>query len=416
MASSPRPSLPCSVLLVGSELLDGRVGDLNLRLVARILLDVGIEVLESRAVPDSTDRVTGAIGELASRYGLVVATGGLGPTCDDVTVAAAAAALGRPLERSAEAERMLSDKYASWETEVPAPVLRQALIPSGAIPVANPAGTAPGVVIPGENGRGHIILLPGFPSEAEPLLPLCLGALGLHGSGKAGGRRVLRLWGIPESTLIEGVPGLQEPGGTEVSILPSYGRLDIVLKGAGADRLESEIKELYGSRIYAASLDFSLEETVGGLLTDRGLTLSLAESCTGGLVAKLLTDVPGASAWFLGGVTAYSNAVKTSLLGVPGELLEEQGAVSAECAAAMALGVRRLTGSGMAGAVTGIAGPSGAVPGKPVGTVSLAVSGPGDRLVSKDRKFRGARGVIRSAAAAWLLGMIYGTLRGEDVS
>jgi nicotinamide-nucleotide amidase len=410
MASSYRPSPPCAVLLVGSELLDGRVGDLNLRLLSRILSDRGITVLESRAVPDSADRISEAVAELASRYSLVVVTGGLGPTCDDVTVEATAAAVRRPLESSPEAEQMLKEKYRSWGSGVPPSVLRQALIPRGALPVSNPTGTAPGVVISGEAGCGHIILLPGFPSEAVPLLPLCLGALGLQGCDPSAGRRVLRLWGVPESTLIEGVPGLQEPEGTEVSILPSYGRLDIVLKGASADRLESEIKERFGLRIYSTSLDISLEETIGGLLAGRGLKLSLAESCTGGLAAKLLTDAPGASAWFLGGVTAYSDSVKTALLRVPGELLEKHGAVSSECATAMVLGVRRLTGSDVAGAVTGIAGPGGATPEKPVGTVSLAVSGPGDRLVTEDRRFRGVRGAIRSAAAAWLLGMIHGTL------
>lgn len=408
------PSLRGAVLLVGSELLDGRAGDLNLRLISRILSNDGIGVAECRTVPDATDRISDALRELIGRYGLVVSTGGLGPTCDDVTVAAAAEATGRSLERSPEAERMLRDWYRSTDAEVPVTVLRQALIPSGSVPVRNPAGTAPGVVIHGGPGRGHVVLLPGFPSEAGPLLPLCLEALGLRGAGTSPDRRVLRLWGVPESTLIEEVPELQEPHGTEISILPSYGRLDVVMNGSGADLLERRIKELYGARIYSTTPDLSLEEALGALLTGRGLTLSLAESCTGGLASSLLTLVPGASVWFLGGVTAYSNAVKSSLLGVPGELLAEHGAVSPECAAAMAQGVRRCTGSDIAGAVTGIAGPGGAVPGKPVGTVSLAVSGPGDRLRGEDRRFRGTRGSIRSAAAAWLLGMIHAALRGED--
>jgi len=308
---------------------------------------------------------------------------------------------------------MIRGRYRSWGAEVSSMALRQSVLPLGAIPVGNPCGTAPGIAIPGEPGRCPIVLLPGFPTEAGPLLPLCLGALGLHGRVVREERRTIRLWGVGESQLVEAVPGLQRPAGTSVSIVPSHGRLDVALDGGDAAVLEARIREAFPRHVYSDSQERSLEDALADLLGARDLTLAVAESCTGGLVAKLLTDRPGASAWFLGGVTVYADALKTSLLGVPRELLEEHGAVSTACAEAMAAGVWRLTGAGLSGAVTGIAGPGGAVPGKPVGTVCFAVRGPGDRSVSEERRFRGTREAVRSAASAWLLGMLLEAPSGE---
>lgn len=393
-----------AVLAVGSELLSGRSGDLNTRGSARILLNRGIEVAESRTVPDDRGAVSSALSELACRFDLVVVTGGLGPTDDDLTAAAVADAFGLGIVRNREAERMILEGLQG-RTPATSTLLSQADLPEGAAAVENPRGSAPGFILRTERG-GMVLAVPGFPEEAAGLLPLCLDAAGIRAAGGPPEKMLLRTWGVPESELASAVGILAGSEDLDIAFLPSYGRVDLIFaKTPDSDKVYRRIKEQLGIHTYGSDPERSLEMVLSTVLLGRGATLSVAESCTGGLVGSLLTEIPGASNWYTGGVITYSDSLKTSVLGVDPDLLIQHGAVSRETALAMAHGVRELTGSDIGAAVTGIAGPSGGSVEKPVGTVCMAVvSGGSEESVT--RQFRGPRMVVRRASASYLLGML----------
>ena len=368
------------IISTGDELTTGRTVDTNASFIADRLFAIGVDVVAILTVGDQPERLRWAWAEALSLGRVVIGTGGLGPTADDLTTETVAAVLGRDLQTDAEVAERIRQLFALFNRPMPANNLKQAAFPRGAVIIANPLGTAPGyrleVGTPGD--PRHLVVLPGVPREMKPMLTdTVLPWLAGLTAGANVGHRTFQTFGISESGLDEALAGM--PGGGRWSFRANFPEVSVRVTLSGEDieaRLDALALEVYarlGPYVYGEG-DATMEAVVGGLLRDRGLTVALAESCTGGLVAHRLTNVPGSSAYFRGGVTAYANQVKQELLAVPPALLVAHGAVSEEVAAAMAAGVRRALAVDIAVASTGIAGPEGGTPEKPVGTVCLGLA------------------------------------------
>lgn len=405
-----RAFLPARLIAVGDELLAGRTTDTNSGLVARALLERGIRVERIWIVPDRAEAIAEALAATASGD-LVILTGGLGSTPDDLTREAVASWAGVPLREHPEARRLLERLAVERGLRWPGLLERQTMVPQGLAPVPNPAGSAPGLV--GSLRGRALVLLPGVPSEARALLPGALARLaaaGLLPEPQPG--LLLRTTGIAETALatlcgpvLAAHPGLQwswnlARWGVDLNVLlPPEAADPEPLLAAGA-----ELRERLGRAIWA-DRPVELPEVVLGLAAAAGVTLAAAESCTGGLVGARLTEPAGASAVFRGGIVAYADEIKQSALEVPAALLREHGAVSGPVAEAMAAGCRRRLGADLAVAVTGIAGPSGGSEAKPVGTTWLALAGPGWTL-ARGLRFPGQRARNRQLAAAAALDLL----------
>jgi len=397
--SEDRRSAAC--LAVGSELLGDEKLDRNSLTITHALAGHGIAVKEKRVVGDDVERIALAVRELIGRHDLVVVTGGLGPTADDVTRDGVALALDRPIRHSEEVERWIRDRYASRGRKMPVWAPAMARVIEGSRLLLNNRGTAPGMLF---DLRGRLLaVLPGPPWEMEEMLERdLLPELVPWNPGVVRVRRTLILGGVFESDVEERVRHLYERFGREnVSILASYGAVRLILNAEGEragalhrlDVMERAFKEVLGDDLAGVDLT-GLPEVAIAELRHRGQTLATAESCTGGLVSARLTDVPGASDVFVGGVVSYSNDVKQHQLGVPLEVLVEHGAVSEEVACAMASGVRARLAADWGVGITGIAGPTGGTEDKPVGLVHWAVAGPGG-VWAEHRVFVGDRSVVR---------------------
>jgi len=404
-------------LAVGSELLGEEKLDRNSLTITRALAGLGIAVAEKRVIADDVERVASAIRDLIARHDLVVVTGGLGPTADDVTRDAVAQALDRPISHSDEVERWIRERYSAHGLAMPEYGPAMARVVEGSRPLPNNRGTAPGMLF---DLRGRLLaVLPGPPWEMEEMLERdLLPELMLWNPGAMRVSRTLVLGGVFESDVEESVRHLYERFGREnVSILASFGVVRLVLSADGEegsarrhlDVMERDFREVLGNDV--AGVDVSgLSEVVIQELRQRGQTLATAESCTGGLVSARLTDVPGASDAFVGGVVSYSNDVKEHQLGVPLDVLIEHGAVSQEVARAMASGARVRLSADWGVGITGIAGPTGGTEDKPVGLVHWAVAGP-DGLWAEHRVFLGDRTVVRE----WSLNSALDLLRRRVV-
>jgi len=382
------------ILCIGTELLLGNITNGNARWIAEQLAALGVPHHRQTVVGDNRERLIQVVREAAARCRLLITTGGLGPTPDDLTTEAIAAAFGAPLVEHPEVWSDIQAKITARGRVVAPSNRRQALLPQGAAVLPNAAGTAPGMVWTPDPGAlpfpiqpGFTVLtFPGVPSELE-LMWQSTAVAWLRGSTLAAGvfaSRMLRFWGVAESTLAEQVADLL--AGENPTVAPYAGAGQVKLRitaravtaAAAADLLapvEAELRRRTGSLCFGSD-DDSLASVVLQLLRQRGQTLAVAESCTGGGLGAALAAVPGASDVFLGGVIAYANAVKQGLLGVPADLLAEHGAVSDPVAQAMAEGARRRTGATWALAVTGVAGPGGGSRDKPVGLVHIALAGP----------------------------------------
>ncbi len=397
-----------AVLLVGDEILDGRVRDANLRTVARALSRAGIPVTLSCTVRDSLEEIAGAAGRLARDGRLLVTTGGMGPTCDDITREAVARALGRGTALDEAAAGMIRDRYAARGRECPRSAMRQAMLPEGASPIRNPAGVAPGVLL--RSGACTILMLPGVPREAEAILDEFMRSTGASGPGLRPSF-VIRTWGVPESEVSDTIEAEGLAGGAVLSFLPRPGMVDVWIGGPRAGEAFERIHDRFRTSTWATDADSPQEAMVGNLLESLGARLSVAESCTGGALGGLITSTPGSSRWFEGGVVCYSDDVKERLLGVPRTILRGHGAVSCETASAMATGVARLLGTDAALAVTGVAGPGGGSAEKPVGTVWIAALLRGG-MRTRMFRFGSERASVREAACGCALGMML-ALPGE---
>ena len=401
------------ILAVGTELLLGSIANTNAQFLSELLASAGIDVLYHTAVGDNPRRLRQAAEIARGRCDLLVFTGGLGPTYDDMTKETVAEAFGLALEYHPEVMEEIQRYFDHvFHRPMPACNRQQAMLPQGCTVLHNPVGTAPGCIFTVEGVTA--VLLPGVPHECRylaehALLPWLQGC-----SGGVICSHDLHVFGLTEPRVQELLGDLMDRA--ENPSLAPYTKpgevmLRLTAKGKSPQDCQErmaplfrEVRSRLGDCLYGVDVS-SLEEVVITRLRQKGLTLSAAESCTGGLIAKRLTDVPGASAVFLGGVVSYTNAVKAGVLGVPRDLLEQYGAVSEPAARAMAEGVRRLTGSDLAVSVTGLAGPDGDDPGNPVGTVYLGLSLPGETLVRR-LALGGDRPRIRLLAASTALDMI----------
>ena len=404
------------ILAVGSELLTPHRLDTNSLYLTGRLNELGVQVLAKAAVRDRRPMLREWVRLALSRADLVVTTGGLGPTDDDVTRDAVADALGLPLRDDDGILESIRARFRSRGLEMPTINLRQAKVIEGATVLANPRGTAPGQWI--ETGDRVIVLLPGPPRELQPMFEEQVAPRLARRTPPAPlRRRVIKITGRSESHVDEVAQPIYATLGdadvtVETSILASPGLIEIHLEGRGVD--PRQIDDLLAAgveRLTAALAPYvfsddgrALEMVVGDALRAHGWRIAVAESCTAGLVLGRLTDVPGSSAWVVGGVVAYANEVKVQQLGVPAALLQEHGAVSEPVAQAMASGVRERLGADVGLAITGIAGPDGGSPEKPIGTVVIALSGP--REIVKTLRFAGDRQMVRTQSVAAALDMV----------
>jgi len=366
------------VLNTGSELLLGTTLNTHGAWIGRALQPLGLRVARQTTVPDGP-AIAGALAEAAARADVVVVTGGLGPTSDDVTREACAEVLGVGLAEDAGALRTLEEFFRSRGREMAPENRKQAMVPQGGVVLENPNGTAPGVFVPEEVGGAAVFLLPGPPHEMEPMfraevLPRLRERAGA--AAEASRMTELKFVGVGESDFQHRVDAeLAAVPGLEFGYCARPGEVDLRLIGDDAARAAGRsIAGREFPRQLVGDDGSSLEAAVVRVLRGRGWTLALAESCTGGLIASRVTDVPGASAVFAHGFVTYANEAKVSVLGVPEELLAARGAVSEPVARAMAEGALRAGGADVAVAVTGIAGPDGGSAEKPVGTVFLALA------------------------------------------
>jgi nicotinamide-nucleotide amidase len=416
----PEERMKVELLSVGTELLLGEIVDTNAVYLAEKLSRLGINVFHKTTVGDNAERLAAALRISMGRSDVVLATGGLGPTEDDITAAAVAHVAGVDLvEDEATAERIRS--FARQRgIGLLDKLLKQAHVPRGATVVPNPTGTAPGVIVT-RDGK-TVITLPGVPSEMkamaeETVLPYLARRVASAGPGTILSR-VLRLTGIGESQVEAEIADLiRNQGNPTIAPLARTFEVHLRLTARASDAaqarsmlapLEAEIRQRVGEHIYGAD-DESLESVAGRMLREAGLTLAVAESCTGGLIGHRLTNVPGSSDYLLAVLVTYGNESKMKLLDVPRDTLEQHGAASAEAAGAMAEGVRATCGAAVGLAVTGIAGPTGARPGKPVGLVYAAVANGADTTAER-HVLRGDRLTVKGRASQAALHLLYRSL------
>lgn len=402
------------IFSVGSELLLGQILDTNAAFLSQELSRLGIDCFHKTSVGDNLDRLVGALRVSLARADLIVTSGGLGPTQDDVTAAGIAQALGVGLVCDESCEKAVRAALEGRGIKVLASHMKQARLPQGATPVPNSVGTAPGFIA--RKGNKTIIALPGPPAELKPMflehaVPVLRKSEYSQGVIES---RLLRFMGIGESALEETLSDLIEAQ-SNPTLAPLAGasevKLRITAKAATREEAEAliapvEQEVMARAGEYLAGRDESdVAATAASRLTEKGLTLALAESCTGGLIAHRLTEMPGASRYLLAGWVTYSNASKTAFLGVDEGTLKRHGAVSREAALQMARGAREAAGADFGLSTTGIAGPTGGTKTKPVGLVYIAVCG-AEGEVCEEHRFRGPRGLVKERAAMSALNLL----------
>lgn len=405
--------LSAEIIAIGSELLTPRFKDTNSLYLTEQLNAIGIPVVMKTIVGDDETYLESAVRNSLARSPVLITIGGLGPTEDDVTRKVIARVLQRQLVLNDEILARLQKRFKARGVEMPANNARQALVLTGSDILQNNNGTAPGLWVKAE--KNQVILLPGPPSELKPMFEeSCMPRLHEMAGGVAMARCVFRTAGLPESTLDARIaPIYTKYKNPETTVLAKPGQVEIRLTARGKNREDAErlLKEL-GDKIDAELEDFifarneqSLEEVVGMFLMLKNATIATAESCTGGLVAERLTNVPGSSRYFRSGVICYSNESKMELAGIPPLLLEMQGAVSAEVARGLAEGIRARAGTTIGVGITGIAGPDGGSAEKPVGTVHIGVAAPAG-TVNRQLLFPGDRERVRWQASQAALDMV----------
>jgi nicotinamide-nucleotide amidase len=405
--------MKAEIIAVGSELLTPDRLDTNSLFLTEELNKLGIEVVRKTIVGDNRELLAEAFRDALDRVPLIIASGGLGPTEDDLTRETVAELLGRRLIRNDAILRYIEGRFRQLGREMPAVNLRQAMVPEGAEVLENPRGSAPGLWLE-DKGR-CVALLPGPPRELKPMYQeQVLPRLEKRRSGVRMFHRELRIAGMGESAVEQRIkPIYTRYDDVSTTILAAPGEVQIHLRmwtdlAAHAQKMLDEIVQGFElaltDRIYSQD-GSSMEEVIARLLTMNNATISAAESCTGGLLAQRLTSIAGSSSYFLGGAVCYSNEMKTAWANVPAELIQTKGAVSTEVAIALADGIRRSVGSTVGVGITGIAGPGGGSDEKPVGTVHIALSHAGG-VKERGVRFPGDREAIRWHASQLALDMV----------
>lgn len=401
------------ILAIGTEVVDGDVVNTNAAWLSRQMGERGFQVRFHTTVPDDEALMLDALSRASTRAQVVLVTGGLGPTVDDFTIEIAAKFFGVPLTLHPESLEKIRGFFQKFKRPMSQNQERQAMLPQGGTPLSNDFGTAPGVYVLHQNV--HYAFFPGVPKEMQEMFRA--GLLPLLPKPTQGGfqmLKTLRCFGLPEgqmdAELRAFMQGRGEMQGVQVGFRVRFPTIDIRLKATDLDphaaesRIEAAsrvIREKLGDHVFGADED-SLEALVGGLLKEKGFKIATAESCTGGLLASLITDVSGASEYFLAGLVTYSNEAKIKLLEVAAETIQNFGAVSSETALEMARGIRKISGADFGVSLTGIAGPSGGTTEKPVGTVHIAVVHP-DGEWEKAYLFPFGRERFKQVAAATAL-------------
>src|ERR1700681_2248047 len=405
--------MKAEIIAVGSELLTPDRLDTNSLFLTEELNKLGIEVVRKTVVGDNHDLLSEAFRDALNRVPLIIASGGLGPTEDDLTRETVADLLGRKLRRNDAILRYIEGRFRSLGRELPELNVRQAMVPEGAEILENPRGTAPGLWL---EDSGHIIaLLPGPPRELKPLFrEQVLPRLERRVSGVRLYQRKIRVTGLGESHVEQRIlPIYQRYPEITTTILAAPGETQIHLRlwTDDAQHAKKTLDEIVqGFQIALSDRIFSedgrsLEEVVAEELNLNNATIAAAESCTGGLLAQRLTSIAGSSSYFLGGVVCYSNELKTAWADVPAEIIAAKGAVSPEVAVSLADGIRRRVGSTLGVGITGIAGPGGGSDEKPVGTVHVAISHAG-AIKERGARFPGDRESIRWQASQLALDLV----------
>jgi nicotinamide-nucleotide amidase len=406
-----------AIIAVGSEMLTPAKVDTNSLFITEQLNLLGIELAFKSIVGDDRGELEHAVRDAIARVDLLVCCGGLGPTDDDLTRPVVADVVQRPLVEDEMITAKIRARFQGRGLEMPEINRRQAMVPAGARVLPNVNGTAPGLWI--EHGDRVVLLLPGPPRELKPMMSsVAEGLLRERAGGMSLVRRVIKITGRSESHTEEMVqPLYAEWSRAEVpiavTILASLGQIELHLSAccavrpdaeAALDRAVEQVRNVMGLHVYSTD-GRGLEEVVGAILAERKLTIAVGESCTGGLIASRLTDVPGSSRYVERGVVAYSNAAKTELLGVPDEMLKAHGAVSEAVATAMADGIRSRSRVDIGIGVTGIAGPDGGTAEKPVGMVCIAASAAAGTRIRTFR-FVGGREMVKFQASQAALDMV----------
>ena len=405
--------MKADLISVGTELLLGQITDTNATYISRRLADIGVDVYFRVTVGDNQSRLCSVLRQALERSEVIIVTGGLGPTGDDLTRESVAEATGRPLVRDERAARRLEEWFQRRNYPLSKINYKQALVPEGARLVDNTCGTAPGLLV--EHGGAVIFAVPGPPTEMRAMVDRdVIPYLKERSGGLQLFSRRLHFCDIGESMVQERLTDLFE-NQTDPTLAPLASPGEVVVRlstkaatpeeaEAKLTPMEAEIRARLGVHVYGVD-DETMEVAVGHALRERGLTLALAESCTGGTIAGRVTDVPGASDYLIGSVVAYSNQVKQDVLGVPEALLAAHGAVSEPVARAMAEGVKERFGADFGLATTGIAGPTGGTPEKPVGLVFIACAGP-NQMVCEQQTVLGTREQFKQRVSQMALNLL----------
>jgi nicotinamide-nucleotide amidase len=427
-------SARAGIVVTGTEVLSGRVADLNGPWLADRLRELGVDHAYTLVVGDRSEDMERALAFLASSgVDVIVTSGGLGPTADDLTAEVVGRFQGREMVLDDALEGRIGailDRYMRrWPGLDPDAIRasnrKQAIVPAGAT-ILEPVGTAPGLVVPpSDSKRGPtVVVLPGPPRELQEMWPAAIAADTLRAAIAAATtyeQRTLRLYGIPESEIAETLRAAEASGpgldGLEITTCLRRGELEVVTRfepgGAAAyAAFEEVVRERHADTLFSTD-GSTVDEQVEGLLRSRGLTIATAESCTGGLLAGRLTDLAGSSEYVFGGLVVYSNEAKTALAGVDPGLIASVGAVSTEVAEALADGARSRLDADVGVGITGVAGPGGGTATKPVGLVCFSVAGPDGARITRSTRLPGGRGDVRDRSTTVAMHLVRRLLRGE---
>ena len=408
------------LIAIGTELLLGNIANTDAQMISEGLSELGINVFYHTVVGDNPERVRQAVDIARSRADIIITTGGLGPTCDDLTKVALAEAFGKGLFFHEPSAQRIRDRFIQMERPMTENNLQQAMLPEGCTVLENDWGTAPGVAF--EADGVHVLMLPGPPRECEMMFRhRAVPYLKKLSDGVIASRTV-KTFGIGESSVEDQLRDLMnalhnptlapyaKPTGTELRITAHAQTEEEAF--ALIAPVEEQVKAILGDYVIGVDVN-SVQEVCFNLLREKGLTLGTAESCTGGLIAKLITDLPGSSQVFNGGIVSYTNGVKAGVLGVSQDLLDEYGAVSAQVAEAMARGAKAVLGCDIAVSATGVAGPDSDDRGNPVGLVYLGLAYGDQCIVQEFHAGRGDRDRVRRMAAGTALDMVRRHLTGK---